>query len=109
MTGRTVRVTVERALRGRADRKLISVLAPALQLRYPESTERQTKLLEGLLAAVYPKGLDAATATTIRAACPQSNALTAVVLGMIGNTIDRMAIVDEFTRNRLRPPEGGGP
>ena len=84
-------------------------LAPALQLRYPESTERQTKLLEGLLAAVYPKGLDAATAKSIRAASPQSNALTAVVLGMIGNTIDRMAIVDEFTKNRLRPHGGGGP
>ena len=84
-------------------------LAPALQLRYPESTERQTRLLEGLLAAVYPKGLDAATAKSIRAASPQSTALTAVVLGMIGNTIDRMAIVDEFTRNQPRPPNGGRP
>jgi hypothetical protein len=84
-------------------------LAPALQLRYPESTERQTNLLEGLLAAAYPKGLDAAAGRAIRAASPESTTLFAVVLGMTSNTLDRMAIVDEFTRNQLTPPDSSRP
>jgi hypothetical protein len=84
-------------------------LAPALQLRYPDSSKRQTDLLEELLDAAYPKGLDAATARAILAASSQSTTLLAVVLRKISNTTDTMAIVNDFWENQPKRGDGGRP